>query len=149
MLSLCCGCWCPGVLALVTPAAIELFTYAVGCRYSAVKYCMIVHIYGLVWDCAVSSALAMEMLWSCAKLSICDYLNWDRISVRCLTHRKHPMSQLNARAMGCLLWIFAEKMTAIWRHCNVFRNDILHVIGTHRGLAMSYCTVNLGLYWLR
>ena len=129
--------------------AIELITYAVGCRYSAVQYCKIVLIDGLVRDCGVSNALAMEMLQSCAKPSICNYRNWDRVSVRCWNHRKHHISHPNARAMGCLLWVFVRKLTTIWRHCNVYRNEILHVIVTHRGLTMSYCTVNLGLHWLR
>ena len=56
----------------MTPAAIELITYAVGCRYIAVQYCKIVHINGLVRDCGVSNALAMKMLQSCAKPSICN-----------------------------------------------------------------------------
>ena len=39
--------------------------------------------------------------------------NWDIISIRCWIHKRHPIPRPNGRAMGCLLWIFVIKLTAL------------------------------------
>ena len=42
-----------------------------------------------------------------------NHRNWGRISIRCWTHKKHPIPPPNRRAMGCPLWIFMRKLTAL------------------------------------
>ena len=54
-----------------------------------------------------------------------DYRNWSRISIRCWIHKRHPISRPNRRAMGCLLWIFVRKLTALYQHCIVYDKKIL------------------------
>ena len=39
--------------------------------------------------------------------------NWDIISIRCWIHKRHPILRPNGRVMGCLLWIFVIKLTAL------------------------------------
>ena len=38
-----------------------------------------------------------------------NYRNWDRISIRCWIHKRHPIVRPNGRAMECLLWIFVKE----------------------------------------
>ena len=42
-----------------------------------------------------------------------DYRNWSRISIRCWNHKRHPIPCPNGRAVGCILWIFVRKLTAL------------------------------------
>ena len=42
-----------------------------------------------------------------------DYRNWSRTSIRCWDHKTHPIPRPNGRAMGCILWIFVRKPTAL------------------------------------
>ena len=44
---------------------------------------------------------------------IYDYRNWSRISIRYWNHKRHPIPRPNGRAMGCILWIFVRKPTAL------------------------------------
>ena len=39
--------------------------------------------------------------------------NCGRISIRCWIHKRHPTSHPNRWAMGCLLWMFMRKLTAL------------------------------------
>ena len=41
------------------------------------------------------------------------YRNWSRIWIRRWIHKRHPIPRPNGRAMGCLLWIFVRKLTAL------------------------------------
>ena len=62
---------------------------------------------------------AVIMRSNIVRYCIYDSTNWGRIPIRWLTHKRHPISRPNGRAMGCLLWIFERKCTALWRHCTV------------------------------
>ena len=42
-----------------------------------------------------------------------NYRTWCRISIRCWIHKRHTIPRPNGRAMGCLLWIFVRKLTAL------------------------------------
>ena len=42
-----------------------------------------------------------------------DYRNWDRKSIKCSIHKRHPIPRPNGRAMGCLLWIFGRRLTVL------------------------------------
>ena len=42
-----------------------------------------------------------------------NYRNRGRILIRCWIHKIHPIPRPNGRAMGCLLWIFVRKLTAL------------------------------------
>ena len=42
-----------------------------------------------------------------------NYRNWSRMSIRCRIHKRHHITRPNGRAMGCLLWIFMRKLTAL------------------------------------
>ena len=45
---------------------------------------------------------------------------WGRISIRSWIHKTHPIPRPNGWAMGCLLWIFVRKLTALLQHHPVF-----------------------------
>ena len=47
------------------------------------------------------------------RYNINNYRNWCRISIRCWDYKRHPIPRPNGRAMGCLLWIFVRKLTAL------------------------------------
>ena len=48
-----------------------------------------------------------------ARYYINNYRNWGRISIRRWIYKRHTIPRPNGRAMGCLLWIFVEKLTAL------------------------------------
>ena len=39
--------------------------------------------------------------------------NSGRISIKCLIHKRHPIPRPNGRVMGCHLWTFFRKFTAL------------------------------------
>ena len=39
--------------------------------------------------------------------------NWGTISIKCWIHKRHPIPRPLGRDMGCLLWIFLRKLTAL------------------------------------
>ena len=53
-----------------------------------------------------SSAIIMQcsIVWHCT--NTCR--NWGRVSIRWLTHKRHPIPRPNSQAMGCLFWIFVR-----------------------------------------
>ena len=52
----------------------------------------------------------------------CD--NSGRIWIRSQNHNRHPISHPHGRAMGCLLWGFGRKLTALKQHCVVLYPSI-------------------------
>ena len=58
-----------------------------------------------------SSAVIMRS--KIVRFCINNCRNWDIISIGCWIHKRHPISHPSGRAIGCLLWIFVIKLTAL------------------------------------
>ena len=63
--------------------------------------------------------------------SIRDCIEWGQYThtIKVLTHKRHPISRLNRRAMGCILWWFWRK-----RH-----RTVLHVLLYSMHILRSTC----------
>ena len=70
-------------------------------------YCIWYIWYGIIQSSAVKTRSNIE------RFCIKNCRNWDMISIRCWIHKIHPIPRLNGRVMGCLLWIFVIKLTAL------------------------------------
>ena len=68
---------------------------------------------GHIIDVKLLQSSAVIMRSNIVRYYMNNYRNWDRISTRCGFHIRHPISRANGRAMGCLLWIFVRKLTAL------------------------------------
>ena len=67
------------------------------------------HIDGLVQDCSNSIALAMELLWSCAKPS-----RWNMTLTNAGDRSEYElMKDLHRGTMECRLWVY-KKMCVLW-----------------------------------
>ena len=81
------------------------------------------YINGLVQDCSDSSALAMELLQSCAKPSICiSYMNYAHITCYIIGDTKHHLmlaEEINA-IYAEMVWgnIYSKNLLAILTSCN-------------------------------
>ena len=74
--------------------------------------CLIKYIHCSDVLCFVQSSVFIT--WSnIVRYCMNNYRNSGRLSIRCWTHKRHPIARPNGRAMGCLLWIFVRKITAI------------------------------------
>ena len=51
-------------------------------------------------------------LWYIYPYSSYNYKGWVRISIRWI-HERYPIPRFNGRAIGCLLWMFVRKFTAL------------------------------------
>ena len=56
-----------------------------------------------------------NMTWYCIHHSS----DWGRIYIRISIHKRHPISHPSGWAMGCILWGFWRKLTALWQHHTV------------------------------
>ena len=65
----------------------------------------------ITWCNIQSSAVIMRS--NIVSYYIKDCRNWRRISNRCWIHKRHPIPHPNGQAMGCLLWMFVRKLTAL------------------------------------
>ena len=98
----------PGSLQVVTWSC-----YMLQCSHFAVLAntpykCPIAHRGGLVQDCSISSALALEILQSCTKPLICDW-RYGCVFAECQNHWRRPILNpfiylLKVRRLKLIFW---------------------------------------------
>ena len=64
------------------------------------------------WAMHIQSSAVITRL-NIIRYYIDNYRNWSRLRIRRWTHKRHPIPSPNGRVLGCLLWIFVRKLTAL------------------------------------
>ena len=79
------------------------------------------------FDCPIISLVQNQIWWPKFWYCIHRYNDWGRVWITVWTHKMHPISCPDGRAMGCILWGLKRTLTALQCHIYVFRTDITYL----------------------